>query len=51
MRRSKGHSASEIRTGKLSVNLDSRMVTVNDKPLHLTAKEYGILELLSCARA
>src|SRR5215213_194552 len=47
VRRSKGHSASEIRTGKLTVNLDSRMVTVDDQPLHLTAKEYGIIELLS----
>src|SRR5919107_6342090 len=47
VRRSKGHSASEIRTGKLNVNLDSRMVTADDRPLHLTAKEYGIIELLS----
>jgi len=47
VRRSKGHSASEIRTGKLTVNLDSRMVTADDRPLHLTAKEYGIVELLS----
>jgi two-component system cell cycle response regulator CtrA len=29
------------------VNLDSRIVTCEDHPLHLTAKEYGILELLS----
>src|ERR671926_729849 len=36
VRRSKGHSASEIRTGKLSVNLDSRTVLADDKPLHLT---------------
>ena len=35
------------RTGKLLVNLDSRVVSVGDQPLHLTAKEYGILELLS----
>jgi len=47
VRRSKGHSESTIRTGKLVVNLDSRIVTVDDHPLHLTAKEYGILELLS----
>ncbi len=47
VRRSKGHSESTIRTGKLLVNLDSRIVTVEDHPLHLTAKEYGILELLS----
>lgn len=47
VRRSKGHSESIIRTGKLSVNLDSRAVEVSDKAVHLTSKEYGILELLS----
>jgi two-component system cell cycle response regulator CtrA len=36
-----------IRTGKLLVNLDSHIATVGDQPLHLTAKEYGVLELLS----
>jgi two-component system cell cycle response regulator CtrA len=47
VRRSKGHSESVIRTGKLMVNLDTRTVEVNQQPLHLTGKEYGILELLS----
>jgi two-component system cell cycle response regulator CtrA len=47
VRRSKGHAASAIRTGKLTVNLDSRTVTADQQPLHLTAKEYGIIELLS----
>lgn len=47
IRRSKGHSESVIRTGKLMVNLDTRTVEVNQQPLHLTGKEYGILELLS----
>src|SRR5258707_2459280 len=47
VRRSKGHPESTIRTGKLLVNLDSRIVTVGEQPLHLTAKEYGIIELLS----
>ncbi len=47
MRRSKGHSESTIRTGKLVVNLDTRVVSVDDQPVHLTGKEYGILELLS----
>jgi two-component system, cell cycle response regulator CtrA len=47
VRRSKSHSESTIRTGKLVVNLDTRVVSVDDQPLHLTAKEYGILELLS----
>jgi two-component system cell cycle response regulator CtrA len=47
IRRSKGHPQSTIRTGKLLVNLDGRTVTMDDQPLHLTGKEYGILELLS----
>ena len=47
VRRSKGHSESIIRTGKLSVNLDGRTVEVDDKPVHLTGKDYGIMELLS----
>jgi len=47
VRRAKGHSESVIRTGKLTVNLDSRTVEIDSQPLHLTGKEYGILELLS----
>ncbi len=47
VRRSKGHSDSVIRTGRLTVNLDTRTVEVDTLPLHLTGKEYGILELLS----
>ena len=47
VRRSKGHSESIIKTGKLTVNLDTRTVEVETQPLHLTGKEYGILELLS----
>lgn len=47
VRRSKGHSESVIRTGKLIVNLDSRAVEVDGKGIHLTSKEYAILELLS----
>ena len=47
VRRSQGHSQSIIKTGKLAVNLDSSMVEVAGKPVHLTGKEYGILELLS----
>ncbi len=47
IRRSKGHAASVIRTGRLSVDLDARAVTIDDAPVHLTGKEYGILELLA----
>jgi two-component system cell cycle response regulator CtrA len=38
---------STIRTGDLVVDLNTRAVAVNDNPVHLTGKEYGILELLS----
>ncbi|MBE6453222.1 MAG: response regulator transcription factor [Alphaproteobacteria bacterium] len=47
VRRSKGHSNSVIRTGDVEVNLDNQTVTVCGKALHLTGKEYGIMELLS----
>ena len=40
-------TGSTIRTGKLVVNLDTRVVSVDDLPVRLTGMEYGILELLS----
>jgi two-component system cell cycle response regulator CtrA len=42
-------SESPVRTGRLVVNLATREVSVDDKPVRLTGKEYGILELL-CRR-
>lgn len=47
VRRSQGHAQSMIKIGDLTVNLDSRTVDVKGKPVHLTGKEYGILELLA----
>lgn len=47
IRRSKGHSQSVIRTGKVNVNLDAKTVDVGGKTVHLTGKEYQMLELLS----
>ena len=47
IRRARGHAESVIRTGRLSVNLDSRTAEVDQQMLHLTGKEYQILELLS----
>ena len=47
VRRSQGHSQSIIATGKLSINLDAQSVEVDGQSVHLTGKEYGILELLS----
>ena len=47
VRRSKGHSQSVIITGKIAVNLDTKTVEVDGARVHLTGKEYAMLELLS----
>src|SRR5919112_897829 len=47
VRRSQGHSQSVIKTGKLAVNLDAKTVEVDGQRVHLTGKEYQMLELLS----
>ncbi|MEQ8178868.1 MAG: response regulator transcription factor, partial [Amphiplicatus sp.] len=47
VRRSKGHSQSVITTGDLIVNLDAKTVEVAGQRVHLTGKEYQMLELLS----
>lgn len=47
VRRSKGHAQSIIWTGKVAVNLDAKTVEVEGKTIHLTGKEYQMLELLS----
>jgi two-component system cell cycle response regulator CtrA len=47
IRRSKGHSHSVIKTGDITVNLDAKTVDVDGLSVHLTGKEYQMLELLS----
>ena len=47
IRRSKGHSQSVISTGKIVVNLDAKSVETDGRSIHLTGKEYQMLELLS----
>ena len=46
VRRSKGYSQPSLRCGVLQLNLDSREVLVSGRNVHLTGKEYAILELL-----
>src|SRR5690348_12164696 len=36
-----------IQAGRLLVDLDAGLVSVDDQPVHLTGKEYAVLELLS----
>jgi two-component system cell cycle response regulator CtrA len=50
IRRSKGYSQPALRVGNLQLNLDSREVQANGNPVHLTGKEYAILELLVLRR-
>src|SRR6202035_1864991 len=46
VRRSKGFSQPMLKVGQLQLNQESRQVTVGDQPVHLTGKEYAILELM-----
>jgi two-component system cell cycle response regulator CtrA len=47
VRRSKGHAQSVIQTDDLVVNLDTKTSEVDGARVHLTGKEYAMLELLS----
>jgi two-component system cell cycle response regulator CtrA len=47
VRRSKGHASSMVTVGGLSVDLAERTVSVDGTPVHLTGKEFGVLELLT----
>lgn len=47
VRRSQGHAQSIIEVGEVKINLDARTVEAGGSPVHLTGKEYGILELLA----
>ncbi len=47
VRRSRGISKSRFRIGELEINLDGKEVMAAGTPVHLTGKEYAILELLA----
>src|SRR5271169_6474904 len=47
VRRSRGHAQSVIQIDDLAVNLETKTVAVNGTHVHLTGKEYQMLELLS----
>ena len=46
VRRSKGWASQTIAVGNIRLNLDIKKAFVGDAPVHLTAKEYAVLELL-----
>lgn len=47
VRRSAGYASSEINLGRMRIDLGARMVWIDEERLPVTAKEYGILELLA----
>lgn len=47
VRRFKGNSTSVVKIGKITINLDQKTVEVDGQDIHLTGKEYMLLELLS----
>ena len=47
VRRSKGHAQSVINVGDLCVNLDTKTVEIDGTRVHLTRKEYQLLEILA----
>ncbi|NQV81037.1 MAG: response regulator transcription factor [Alphaproteobacteria bacterium] len=47
VRRARGHAQSSIAIGDLEIDLDGKAVSVAGQSVHLTGKEYGILELLA----
>ncbi|MGH7041450.1 MAG: response regulator transcription factor [Acetobacteraceae bacterium] len=50
IRRAGGHTRSTLNSGELELCLDSREVRVSGQVLHLTPKEYALLELLMLKR-
>jgi two-component system, cell cycle response regulator CtrA len=47
VRRSKGHASSVITAGRLSVDMTDRTAAIDGIAVHLTGKEFGVLELLA----
>jgi two-component system, cell cycle response regulator CtrA len=47
VRRSRGHAQSVLETDGLVIDLNTKTIAVNGAPVHLTVKEYQVLELLS----
>jgi two-component system cell cycle response regulator CtrA len=50
VRRSRGHAQSIVQIGDLTVNVDAKSVHIGNTRVHLTGKEYQMLELLSLRR-
>jgi len=47
VRRSHGHSDKNVKIGRLSVDLDARLAYIDEQVVHLTTKEFAMLELMA----
>lgn len=47
IRRSGGHSTPVIQVGRLAIDLNAKTCRIEDRPLHLTGKEFKMLELMA----
>ena len=47
IRRAKGYANAVIKIGQMTVNLDTKIITIADSNLKLTKKEYALMELLA----
>jgi two-component system, cell cycle response regulator CtrA len=47
VRRDRGHGEARVTVGRLSINMDTKTVEIGGKPVHLTGKEFAILEMLA----
>ena len=50
VRRDRGHPGAWVTVGRLSLNLDTKTLEIAGKPIHITAKEFGILEILAARK-
>lgn len=50
-RRYQQNPSQQIKAGKLTIDLDLRQVYVEDQPIHLTKKEYDIVEFLALRKS
>jgi len=47
VRRDRGHGQARVTAGRLSINMDTKSAEIGGKPVHLTGKEFAILEMLA----
>jgi two-component system cell cycle response regulator CtrA len=47
VRRTRGHTRSVIRTGRMEIDVEDKSVRVDGRPVRMTRREYAVLEALS----